>query len=440
MKVEWDNKITLEQFRQLYYTDASIILVWGNRDSGKSFAIPQVLTKKAIQNNTFRCMLIRKQLNTVKASIFDRFDKFWTDKKLDSLLITKTKQPIEAKFINGSDFLGRGCDNAANIKSTTDPSDAFIDEADQITEDEFDVILTTLRNNKTKVQCWLAFNPEVEIKSKYGVNNHWIKERFFKGMTDAEMYSPFNEFYIDVKLEDEIVRIKCLSMHVTHDDNPYADKNRIAIYESYKNIDYNKYLVWRLGHWGRRDYSAVYSNYDANLNHSDIEATDKDALHIGMDFNVEHMAAIVHVNVRGQLIAVDEFIDYYDTDAVCRAIEQRYPNNQKIVYPDSSGKNRHSSGETDVKILKKYKFKIMALSQNPLVRDRVQCFNNQLKDKDKPYLVNKNKCPLYSNALESIAYDKNYEPDKKTGLDHATDAGGYCVWYTYGKKKNIIYL
>ena len=436
MKVVWDKDITLDQFKPLYDTDATIILVWGNRDSGKSHAIPQILTRKALNNSSFRCMLIRKQLNTVKASIFDRFNKLWQTYGLTPLIKSQTKQPIEAVFLNGADFLGRGCDNVENIKSTTDPSDAFVDEADKITEDDFDTILTTLRNNETKVQFWLAFNPEVEDKSKYGINTHWIKERFFKGMTDEQMYSPYNEFYIDVDVNGEIVKIKCLSMHVTHDKNPYADSLRIATYESYKDIDYNKYLVWRLGHWGQRDYSKVYVKYDVELNSSDRVVQENDYLHVGMDFNVENMAAVVHVLDGEQPIAVDEFVNYYDTREICEIIKSHYPNHRIIVYPDASGKNRHSSGETDLKIIKKY-FNVKILKKNPLVRDRVQQMNERFANPDNPYLVNRNKCPMYSSALNSIPYDKNYEPDKKSGLDHVTDAAGYFIWNRFGVKKRI---
>jgi len=47
--------------------------------------------------------------------------------------------------------------------------------------------------------------------------------------------------------------------------------------------------------------------------------------------------------------------------------------------------------------------------------------------RDKTYLVNSNNCPEYTEALEKIAYNKN-EPDKQSGFDHITDAGGYFAY------------
>jgi hypothetical protein len=45
------------------------------------------------------------------------------------------------------------------------------------------------------------------------------------------------------------------------------------------------------------------------------------------------------------------------------------------------------------------------------------------------YYVNDN-LPTYSEALENQAY-KNGIPDKQSGSDHITEAGGYCVFKTY---------
>jgi PBSX family phage terminase large subunit len=422
VNVEWDRDITLEPFKVLYDTDATIILVWGGRDSGKSFAVPQILTRKAMESKHFRCMGIRSVYNTVRNSIFDRFTNFLEDTGLSSFA-TQTKSPLEIRFNNGADILGRGCDDPAKLKSTADPSHAWIEEADQITENDFDTIFTTLRSNHLPIQIFMTFNPEVDEAT----GTHWIKDRFFMGWSDDDMYKDQVEFYIDVDSDGVKSQIKCLSIHVDLDSNPHCDMVRRSMYDSYKDYDENKYRVWRKGWWGRRAGSVVYKNYDPDLNDSKREVSIKDALHIGMDFNVEHMAGIVHIVDGGKFIAVDEFVDLYDTDEMCRAIRERYPNHQITAYPDASGKNRHSSGNTDHAILREFRMKVMSRSKNPFIRDRITEMNRSFWDGvERKYLINKGKCPIYSTHLMGIRY-KNGEPDKSKGMDHTTDAGGYFI-------------
>jgi phage terminase large subunit len=288
MLIEWTKKITLAPYLPLYETDAKIIFIWGGRDSGKSFAMPQILTRKALMYKGFRCMLVRKQLNTVKSSMFDRFYNFFDTYKLNGI-VSSTKTPLEINVQTGADFLGRGCDDPAKLKSTTDPSDAWIEEADQISEDDFDIIMTTLRSNDTPVQCWLTFNPEVAKDGK-----SWIKERFFKDLTEQEMYKPFHEFYVDVHTEKGTTQIKCLSIHTTCEDNPYADASRIALYDSYKERNINKYNVWRHGWWGYKEVNSPFAwAFDEDKHVRDFDIDFDLPIDLSFDFNVVPCTATI---------------------------------------------------------------------------------------------------------------------------------------------------
>ena len=53
------------------------------------------------------------------------------------------------------------------------------------------------------------------------------------------------------------------------------------------------------------------------------------------------------------------------------------------------------------------------------------------------YRVNTIKCPEYTEALERMPFDKNGTPDKTSGFDHLTDAGGYFIYYEYPLKKQF---
>lgn len=178
---------------------------------------------------------------------------------------------------------------------------------------------------------------------------------------------------------------------------------------------------------------AVYRKYDRNDNNSTEEVVGNEPIHVGMDFNVEHGAAVIHVMRDGDAHAVDEIFDSYDTDDTIRVLNERYPNNPINVYPDATGKKRTSSNgsptKTDLAKLKKAGYRIHADNSNPLIKDRVNCVNAVILNGEGVirYYVNQDKCPHTVDTLEQQVWDKNGMPDKATGLDHIGDALGYFV-------------
>ena len=181
----------------------------------------------------------------------------------------------------------------------------------------------------------------------------------------------------------------------------------------------------------------VYYNFDRNLNHSDEYLKDNDTLYIGMDFNIGNMHAVVHI-IKRNPIAVDEITKVYDTSAMILVIKERYPKNRIIIYPDSSGKNRSTNADiTDIELLKQAKFNLKYNSTNPHVSDRVKNMNRMFCNGkgERNYFVNNIKCPEYTEALERMPNDKNGIPDKTSGFDHITEAGGYFIYKEYPLKQ-----
>lgn len=177
----------------------------------------------------------------------------------------------------------------------------------------------------------------------------------------------------------------------------------------------------------------VYVCFDRKLNHSDEEIQPGDALHIGMDFNVLKMAAVVYVIRDGFPHAVAELTDVRDTPDMARLITERFKakGHAITIYPDASGQNTSSksASESDISILKQAGFTIHVTGANPAVKDRVLATNAMLLNGDgvRRMKVNTRNCPKFTEGLEQQAYDKNGEPDKKSGVDHVNDAGTYPI-------------
>lgn len=221
-------------------------------------------------------------------------------------------------------------------------------------------------------------------------------------------------------------------------DNPYLPDSYIqTLMETYTPEQLQAYLN---GEFVNLTAGTVYHTFDREKNHSTRVIQDKDVLHIGMDFNVTNMSAVVHVVDGTTLIAVDEITKAFDTADMINLIKSRFAGHRVVVYPDASGSSRKTnSSDTDIKLLKKARFTVRKPSKNPSVRDRVTNMNTMFCDATgkRRYLVNTNNCPEYTEALEQLPY-KNGEPDKTSGFDHVTEAGGYCAWQQSTKKPTRI--
>lgn len=187
---------------------------------------------------------------------------------------------------------------------------------------------------------------------------------------------------------------------------------------------------------------SVYPEFDRALNASSETIRKGETLHIGIDFNVTKMSAVVHVLRGDDPHAVEELLDVFDTPAMAKLIKARYKDegHQVMVYPDASGNSRKSNNasESDLHILRQHGLTVCVNPTNPAVKDRVLAMNRMLHHEgERRYRVNPETCPHYVEALEKQPYDKNGEPDKTSGLDHVLDAGGYFIAYRYPIQRRI---
>lgn len=183
---------------------------------------------------------------------------------------------------------------------------------------------------------------------------------------------------------------------------------------------------------------SVYPEFDRTLNASAERIQPGEALHVGMDFNVGKMSAVVHVLRGDEPHAVKEYTGVLDTPAMCALLKREHEGHRILVYPDASGQSRKSNNasESDIALLKAAGFGVRVNPANPRVKDRVLAVNKLIHSEGvRRYRVNPETCPELVESLEKQAYDKHGEPDKAGGLDHVIDAAGYFIAYRYPIKK-----
>ena len=159
-------------------------------------------------------------------------------------------------------------------------------------------------------------------------------------------------------------------------------------------------------------------------------------LHIGMDFNVNPMSAVVYRRVADQLHQIGEIeISDATTDIMCNEIEERYPGTRIIVYPDPSARQRRTSapvGVTDLRIIKQHGFGVVCPTHAPPQVDRYNSVNVLLGEPGgrEPRLFIHPDCVRTRECFTKMTYKpgSKFEPDKTKGYDHLTDAAGYLIW------------
>lgn len=180
---------------------------------------------------------------------------------------------------------------------------------------------------------------------------------------------------------------------------------------------------------------SVYPEFDRVKNGTRDVLQPGEAVHIGMDFNVHNMTAVVFAIRDGWPLALEELTKVRDTPAMAELIADRYRNRSVTIYPDASGANTSSKSASvsDFAILQAKNFRICAHAAHPAVRDRVNAVNALILNAkgDRRLKVNVERCPHFTDSLEQLAYDKNGAPEKDSGLDHASDAAGYMIEYRY---------
>lgn len=179
---------------------------------------------------------------------------------------------------------------------------------------------------------------------------------------------------------------------------------------------------------------SVYPNFCRRLNHTDETIRPGEELHVGMDFNINRMAACVFVIRDGEPRQLDELTSLFDTPAMIAALLERFPGHKITVYPDASGKNRKSvnGSESDHSLLKQAGFTVRVNPANPMVRDRVLAVNAMFLNGEgvRRLKVNTDKCPVTTQVLEQQAYNEHGEPSKD-GTEDPADAFGYFVVHRF---------
>ena len=229
-------------------------IYYGGAGSGKSFFVAQKLVFKALSERR-KILVLRKVGRTTKNSTFQLIlDTLVQFKIKDKCKINKTDYSIELP--NGSLFLCSGLDDPEKIKSITGLTDAWLEEATEFAQDDFNQIDLRIRDPFAQhQQIILSFNPVSKA--------NWCYLQFFAENPELDAF----------REKIKIVKSNYL-------DNPHLPQQYIDSLLLLKNTNPVYYSIYALGDFGSLD-KLVYSNWQTfEFNEKEIKGN----LICGLDF------------------------------------------------------------------------------------------------------------------------------------------------------------
>lgn len=193
---------------------------YGGAGSGKSHFVMQKILLKCLQYKR-KLLVVRKVGNTLKDSVWAMCLKLLYQMPAVIKSINKSEYTIE--LINGTIILFKGFDDPEKIKSIEGITDIVVEEASELTEDDFDQLNLRLRADSGMLQIHLMFNPVSKA--------NWVYKRFFANGTP----------------EDTVV------IHTTYKDNPYLPKEYIDSLLRLERTNPAYYKIYVLGDFATLD-------------------------------------------------------------------------------------------------------------------------------------------------------------------------------------------
>lgn len=233
----------IELVPELYINDAyypyveeynkRVMAFYGGAGSGKSHFVVQKMVLKALNNPNRKTLVIRKVGATLRASIYALFlDILRNDYGLseEDGDFTARDSLLTIDLCNGSQFIFKGLDDPEKIKSIAGIDDIVIEEATELTLDDYTQLNLRLRSANPYNQIHLMFNPVSKA--------NWVYKYFFQ-----------------TELGEDTFVLK-----TTWKDNKCLPQGYIDSLEKMKETNYTYYKIYAEGEFATLD-KLIYSNW-----------------------------------------------------------------------------------------------------------------------------------------------------------------------------------
>jgi len=320
----------------LYQPKTRFNLIYGPRLSGKSYRTSQASIILMNQWQYFRGYLMRNVLDTVRDSIFqdckDRIQELELPYRITDLEINYGE-----KELKGRGFKKSSGQDTAKQKSLAGRNFAIIEEAEEVSQEDFTDFDLSFRTNKGQVCINLVFNPPEK--------GHWILTEWFdllpatnelvekhygitlEDITDDQM----NGFFVMVPKDREDTSYIFSSYF---DNIKNLDPSVLKRIDILKSSDLNYYLHKIIGLVPSGKTGRIFKNYSI-IDDAEYDQLPYNKLY-GMDFGSNDPTVLVEVMLHDKNLYVREV--FYERNLTIDDIDEQIKNIQYEITADSSAK------------------------------------------------------------------------------------------------------
>ena len=201
--------------------ETRVNVFYGGAGSGKSYFVMQKIILKALDSQR-KVLIVRKVGATLKESVWSLTLELIHTGGLTPAVKQINKSDLTIEFLNGSVLLFKGLDDSEKIKSINGITDIVIEEATEITLDDFTQLNLRLRSKKPNNQIHLMFNPVSKA--------NWVYKYFFETKPD-----------------------NCVIVQTTYRDNPHLPKEYVDSLHALENKNPAYYKIYVRGEFATLD-------------------------------------------------------------------------------------------------------------------------------------------------------------------------------------------
>jgi len=226
-----------EVYIPMFYDKHFIKLFYGSRNSAKSHFAALLKLLRAIELPYFKCLMVRKIKDAIKDSIYATLKEVAERHGIADQFEFNDHTGRITCLANGNTFVPKGTHetlgSGGNAKGVTNPTDAIIDEMDEITESEYKSLIYSIRGSE-----------DLEVIGIFNTNrideDHWIFKRWFPPTSSFEKPDG-SHTYIGSKRSNTII------LHTNYIMNPYVSEQIKQEFEYDRRFDFEYYELDGLG-------------------------------------------------------------------------------------------------------------------------------------------------------------------------------------------------
>lgn len=371
-------------------------IYYGGSGSGKSYFLAQRCIIQSFKKSN-NILVARKYGNTNRKSTFIQLKNTIYTWNLSSYFTINNLSITN--IVTNSQIIFTGLDDVQKIKSISGIKIIWIQQASQVTKDDFIQLNLRLRGRSIdpniKHMIWLSFNPISKL--------HWIRQQFFKQDGEPRIGCTNNRDSISQTVS---------FYHSTYKDNAWVDDQYIQYLNSFKKTSPYHYDVYTLGKWGTfgqlvlPNFRIQQFDIPAIISTSNYSAT-------GLDFGYNDPSTAVLVTQNDQTLYICQQLygrKWTNTDLAYQIANNTTYIKESTIYADSAEPQR-------IQQLRKSGYDI-----TPVVKKTIKQSLNNLKTM--PIIIHPN-CVKTIQQISGYQYQK----DKKSGeyTDNPIQINNHCM-------------